>query len=253
MAPPVWVACVIVDDDLRARLLRVRERIAAAAEAAGRRPDDVVLLLATKTQPVDAVRAAVLADRAAGSSPLLLGENRVQELVAKAPALTDLDVAYHLIGPLQTNKVNAALRVADSVDSVESVDLAQRLSGRCADRERPLDVMVQVNVSGEPSKHGVEPAAAVDVALAVAALPGLRLTGLQTVGANSSDEAEVRAGYAMLARLRDELVGSHSPGASGAVQLSMGMSGDLEAAIAEGATVVRVGTAVFGARRPPQA
>ncbi|WP_378103005.1 YggS family pyridoxal phosphate-dependent enzyme [Cellulomonas sp. T2.31MG-18] len=242
-----------MDDDLRARLLRVRERIAAAAEAAGRRPDDVVLLLATKTQPVDAVRAAVLADRAAGSSPLLLGENRVQELVAKAPALTDLDVAYHLIGPLQTNKVNAALRVADSVDSVESVDLAQRLSGRCADRERPLDVMVQVNVSGEPSKHGVEPAAAVDVALAVAALPGLRLTGLQTVGANSSDEAEVRAGYAMLARLRDELVGSHSPGASGAVQLSMGMSGDLEAAIAEGATVVRVGTAVFGARRPPQA
>lgn len=252
MAPPVWVPCVIVDDDLRARLLRVRERIAAAAEAAGRRPDDVVLLLATKTQPVDAVRAAVLADRAAGGGPLLLGENRVQELVAKAPALADLGIPYHLIGPVQTNKVNAALRVADSVDSVESVDLAQRLSDRCAHRERPLDVMVQVNVSGEPSKHGVQPAAAVDVACAVAALPGLRLTGLQTVGANSSDETEVRAGYALLARLRDELVASHSPGTSEGLQLSMGMSGDLEAAIAEGATVVRVGTAVFGAR-PPQA
>lgn len=204
MARPVWVPCVIVDDDLSARLLRVRERITAAAEAAGRSPDDVVLLLATKTQPADAVRAAVLADRAAGSAPCCSARTASRSLVAKAPALTDLDVPYHLIGPLQTNKVNAALRVADSVDSVESVDLARRLSERCADRDRALDVMVQVNVSGEPSKHGVEPAAALDVALAVAALPGLRLTGLQTVGANSPDEAEVRAGYALLARLRDE-------------------------------------------------
>ena len=240
---------MFVDDDLRTRLLRVRDRIAAAAEAAGRRPDEVTLLLATKTQPVDVVRAAVLADRATGTGPpLLLGENRVQELVAKAPVLTDLGVPYHLIGPLQTNKVNAALRVADSVDSVESLDLAQRLSERCTERERPLDVMVQVNVSDEPTKHGVDPARAVDLALAVAGLPGLRLTGLQTVGANTSDQAQVRSGYALLARLRDRLLASSAPGTADARQLSMGMSGDLEAAIGEGATVVRVGTAVFGAR-----
>lgn len=217
--------------------------------AAGRPPRDVALLLATKTQPAATVRAAVLAHRGSGvTRALLLGENRVQELVAKADELADLQVPYHLIGPLQTNKVNAALRYADSVDSVESLELAQRLSDRCADRDAPLDVMVQVNVSGEPTKHGVDPSGAVDLAVAVAALPGLRLTGLQTVGANSSDEAQVRDGYALLAHLRDQVLTSGATGTAEARILSMGMSGDLEAAIAEGATVVRIGTAVFGAR-----
>ena len=238
-----------MDDDLRARLAAVHARIDRAADDAGRSRADVALLLATKTQPAGTVRAAVLAHRSLGvTRRLLLGENRVQELVAKAPELADLAVQYHLIGPLQENKVNAALRFADAVDSVESLELARRLSDRCAGRDRPLDVMVQVNVSGEPTKHGVDPAVAVEAAVAVAGLPGLHLVGLQTVGANSSDEAVVRAGYAVLAHLRDAVLTSHAPGTVGAVELSMGMSGDLEAAIDQGATVVRIGTAVFGAR-----
>ncbi len=243
------VAFPDVADELSVRLAAVHARIDRAEAASGRPPGDVTLLLATKTQPAATVRAAVLAHRASGvTRTLLLGENRVQELVAKAEELADLEVPYHLIGPLQTNKVNAALRYADSVDSVESLDLAQRLSARCVDREAPLEVMVQVNVSGEPTKHGVDPSGAVDLAVAVAALPGLRLTGLQTVGANSADEARVQGGYAVLARLRDEVVTSGAAGTADARALSMGMSGDLEAAIAEGATVVRIGTAVFGAR-----
>lgn len=243
------VAFPDVADELSARLAEVHARIDRAAAAAGRPPQDVALLLATKTQPAATVRAAVLAHRASGANrALLLGENRVQELVAKADELADLRVPYHLIGPLQTNKVNAALRFADAVDSVESLELAQRLSDRCADRDVPLDVMVQVNVSDEPTKHGIDPSGAVDLAVAVAALPGLRLTGLQTVGANSPDQARVRDGYALLARLRDQVVASGSAGTADARVLSMGMSGDLETAVAEGATVVRVGTAVFGAR-----
>lgn len=249
MREPRWVACDLVDDDLTARLQAVRDRIARAARAAGREPADVTLLLATKTQPLDLVRAAVLADRELSQgAPLLIGENRVQELVAKAPGLADLAIGYHLIGPLQANKVNAVLRHAAAVDSVESIELARRLSDRCAGREHPLDVMVQVNVSAEPTKHGVSPEEAVDTAVAVAGLPGVRLTGLQTIGANSPDEGTVRAGYALLARLRDQVVASDAPGTAAATALSMGMSGDLEAAIAEGATVVRVGTAVFGTR-----
>ncbi|NUU18376.1 YggS family pyridoxal phosphate-dependent enzyme [Cellulomonas humilata] len=228
------------------RLAQVRGRVAQAAIDAGRDPADVRLLLATKTQPVERVREALDADaRARADDPtlaaVLVGENRVQELVAKGPSLAGL-TALHLIGPLQSNKVNAALRWASCIESVASIDLAERLSARATD---PLDVYVQVNVSGEDTKHGVEPAEAVAFAGAVAALPNLRVAGLMTVGARSDDPAVVRAGYALLRGLRDELVAS---GTQTATELSMGMSGDLELAIAEGATLVRVGSAVFGAR-----
>lgn len=234
---------------LRERLAAVHARVDRAAADAGRDPADVTLLLATKTQPADVVRAAVLAHRALGAPrPLLLGENRVQELVAKAPALADLGLPYHLIGPLQANKVNAALRWADAVDCVESLTLAVRLAERRAGAGAPLDVMVQVNVSGEAGKHGVAPDEAVAFAAAVAALDGLRLIGFQTIGALGADEPALRAGYARMRAIRDTTVASGASGTAGAVELSMGMTGDLEPAIAEGATVVRVGTAVFGPR-----
>ena len=238
-----------VDDDLHARIAAVHARIDAAAAAAARPPAAVALLLATKTQPVDVVREAVLAHRALDvDRRLLCGENRVQELVAKAPELADLDVPYHLIGPLQSNKVNAALRWADAIDAVDSLALATRLAERRAARAADLDVMVQVNVSGEATKHGVAPDEAVALALAVAALDGLRLVGFQTVGAQSPDPSVVRVGFAALRAVRDEVVASGAAGTADAVELSMGMTRDLELAIAEGATVVRVGTAVFGAR-----
>jgi len=236
-----------MDEDLRRavadRLTTVRRRIAAAADAAGRDPRGVRLLLASKTMPADVVAAALAADEHRGDDelPVLLGENRVQELVAKAPMLTELAPTWHVIGPLQSNKVNAALRWASCVESVASIELAQRLADRAAGG---LDVMVQVNVSGEPTKHGVPPQHAAALAAAVAGLDGLRLTGFMTVGANSSDDAVVRAGYRTLRALRDEVV-ERVPAAVG---LSMGMSRDLEAAVAEGATLVRVGSAVFGPR-----
>lgn len=243
---------------LAERLARVRARVVAACDAAGRPADEVRVLLASKTMDADAVRAALAADEAAraagsGTAPVLLGENRVQELVAKAPGLVDLDPTWHVIGPLQSNKVNAALRWADAVESVADDALARRLSDRVADRGRPLEVWVQVNVSGEVTKHGVHPDAAADLAVRVAALPGLRLAGLMTVGARSDDTDVVRAGYARLRAVRDAVVASGAPGTADAHGLSMGMSGDLEHAVAEGATVVRVGTAVFGARPAPPA
>ena len=227
-------------------LAGVRARVAAAAHAAGRDASDVRLLVATKTQPAEAVRAVV----EAGVD--LVGENRVQELVAKAPDLADLvadgSVRVHMIGHLQRNKVNQVLATASGVETVDSLALAEALSARCARDGRTLDVMVQVNVSGEASKSGVVPDDAPRLAHDVAALPGLRLTGFMTIGANSPDEARVRAGFARLRAVRDAVVGSGAPGTGDARGLSMGMSSDLEVAVAEGATVVRVGTAVFGPR-----
>ncbi len=239
----------MADDELAGRLAAVHARIDRAAAAVGRSPADVTLLLATKMQDAATIRAAVDADRALGTSRrLLLGENRVQELVAKGPSLADLGVPYHLIGPLQSNKVNAVLRWADSVDAVESLDVARRLAARRAGRYADLEVMVQVNVSGEATKHGVAPDEAPALAAAVGALPGLRLVGFQTIGALSSDPAVVRAGFATLRRVRDVVRASGAPGTAAADELSMGMTGDLELAVAEGATMVRVGTAVFGPR-----
>ena len=243
-----------------ARLAAVHERAAAAAEAAGRDPHDVRVLLATKTQESPAVLAGVeaalaAADRAGDGRPVLVGENRVQELVAKAPALADLVAAgrlgVHMIGHLQRNKANQVLATATCVESVDSLALATALAARAERDGRTLDVMVQVNVSGEESKSGVPPEDAAVFATRVAGLAGLRLTGFMTIGARSDDDAVVRAGFARLRGVRDEVLASGSPGTADARELSMGMTGDLELAVAEGATIVRVGTAVFGARPTP--
>ena len=233
---------------VRARLSAVHERLTAAERADGRAPGSVRLLLATKTVSAPLVRAALAAVPGLGGRTVLVGENRVQELVAKGPELADLTPGMHLIGHLQSNKVNAALRWATCVQTVDSPELAARLAERSADAGRRLDVLVQVNVSGEATKFGVDPDRTVDLALRVAALPGLRLCGLMTIGARSPDPGVVRAGYACLRHLRDAVLASGNPATEDAHELSMGMSGDLEAAVAEGATIVRVGTAVFGTR-----
>ncbi|RPF20305.1 YggS family pyridoxal phosphate-dependent enzyme [Myceligenerans xiligouense] len=246
--PPSPVASSVAD-----RLSAVRSRIDAAARAAGRDPGEVRLLVATKTQDAGAVIAAVEAGVG------LVGENRVQELVAKAPALADHVAAgtleVHMIGHLQRNKVNQVLATATGVETIDGMTLARALSTRCDRDGRTLDVMVQVNVSGEESKSGVAPDDAVPLAREVAALPGLRLTGFMTIGArldadgDPADDATVRAGFARLRAIRDEVLASGAPGTADARELSMGMTTDLDLAIAEGATIVRVGTAVFGPRR----
>ncbi|WP_275003147.1 YggS family pyridoxal phosphate-dependent enzyme [Promicromonospora iranensis] len=243
-----------------ARLAVVRDRIATAAVAAGRDPHEVRLLVATKTQTPEAVLEALTA------GVDLIGENRVQELVAKAPAVADRvaegTLQVHMIGHLQRNKINQVLATATGLETLDSLDLARAISDRCVrdgrTGDRALEVMVQVNVTGEESKSGAAPDDAGEFAAAVAALPGLRLTGFMTIGArldgSAGDSAEgspedtVRAGFARLRAIRDEVLASGAPGTSTATELSMGMTGDLELAIAEGATIVRVGTAVFGPR-----
>lgn len=227
------------------RLAAVQERVARAADSSGRDASSVRLLVATKTQPASLVREVLLAGCA------LIGENRVQELVAKAGDLADLPHESHLIGQLQGNKVGAAVRHASCIQTLDSSALAARVARRCEDRDVPLDVMVQVNVSGEPAKSGVAPEAAAALALEVAAMAPLRLVGLMTVGLLSDHERAVRRGFARLRGIRDQVLATGEPGTASATELSMGMSGDLEWAVAEGSTIVRVGTAVFGPRPRP--
>ncbi len=230
------------ENALTSRWRDIHARVAQAALDAGRDPADVAILLAAKTQTPATVRTAI----AAGAR--LLGHNRVQELTAMAPELVDLDPTWHVIGPLQSNKVNAALAWATCVQTVADTPLADRLSRRCEAIGCELDVMVQVNVSGEATKAGVAPERAVELAAAVAAHENLRLTGLMTIGANSADRGLVRAGFARLRELRDELRTSGASRTADARELSMGMSGDFELAVAEGATLLRLGSAVFGPR-----
>jgi PLP dependent protein len=237
-----------VSQDVGAAIARVRARIEAAARGAGREPSEVGLLLAVKTVSAPRIRAAI----AAGGT--MLGHNRAQELAVTEPELADLPHEVHFIGHLQSNKVNQVLRWVTCVQTVDTVSLAERLDRARAraiedgDVAGSLDVLVQVNTSGEDTKSGVVPSAAADLAGQVASLSALRLRGFMTIGANSTDLGRVRASYDALREVRDAVVGSGHPGTDAAVHLSMGMSGDLEIAVAAGATMVRVGSAVFGAR-----
>jgi pyridoxal phosphate enzyme (YggS family) len=226
--------------DLIHHLGAVRERIARAAQAAGRDPHGVALLAVSKTFPAEDVRAA----HAAGQR--MFGENYVQEALAKLDALADLraELEWHFIGPLQSNKTRPVAERFDWVHSVDRLKIAQRLSEQRPDDLPPLNVCVQVNVSGEASKSGLEPDEAADVAHAVAALPKLRLRGLMAIPEPAGDLEQQRAPHRALRELFEQL---HAGGLE-LDTLSMGMSGDLEAAVLEGATMVRVGTAIFGAR-----
>jgi pyridoxal phosphate enzyme (YggS family) len=234
-------------DPLLAQLTQLRTEIDAAATESGRAPAEVALLLATKTQPATRIKAAI----AAGYP--LIGENRVQEVVAKAEALTDIPHELHFIGHLQANKVNQLLPHISCLQTLDSVELAGKLNARLDILDRQLDVLLQVNVSGEESKSGVRPTDAVDMLAALAQFPRLTVRGYMTIGLNSPDRSAVRAGYRNLRELRDSAMTAGVPGAAGAVELSMGMSGDFADAIAEGATIVRVGSAVFGERPGKQA
>lgn len=223
-------------------LQEVKRRIAGAAAAAGRDANSVTLLAVSKTFGADAVREAAAAGQRA------FGENYVQEGLAKIEALADLraQLEWHLIGPLQSNKTRAVAEAFDWVHSVDRLKIAQRLAEQRPAWLPPLQLCLQVNVSGEASKSGVAPSELPALAAAVAALPRerLRLRGLMAIPEPAADAAAQRAPHrqlhALLAALND-----------GGLQLdtlSMGMSADLEAAVAEGATMVRVGTAIFGHR-----
>lgn len=229
---------------LRESLPRVRDRIAAAARAAGRDPAGVRLVAVTKGHPVEAVRAALdlgLTD---------LGENRVEELALKRSAL-DPSVAaaagsrWHLIGHVQSRKSGIAAELADLVHSVDSLKLAGKLGEAAAAGDRTLAVLMQVNTSGEAAKTGFGPAEAEEAVLAAAELPGLRVEGLMTMAPFTEDARVLGRTFARLRELRDRLV-ARSARVGG--ELSMGMTNDFDVAIREGSTMVRVGTALFGER-----
>ena len=231
--------------DYAAHLTEVKARIHTAEWAAGRAGSGVRLLVATKAWDADAATAAVHA----GAS--LVGESRMQELALKGGPLRAAGAKVHVIGQLQRNKAATAVEFADCVQTVDSLALAERLSRLCADAGRALEVMIQVNVSGEDSKAGVAPHVALALASATQKLPRLTVTGFMTIGLNSPDEGAVRTGYAQLAAVRDEALIRSERGdidLREAWELSMGMSSDLEWAIAEGATIVRVGTSIMGHR-----
>jgi len=233
-------------DDLVDRLAAARAGVEEAEARAGRPRGSVRILLATKTVPASRIVTAL----DAGAD--LIGENRVQEVLAKYDELAGRRHESHFIGHLQRNKVSSLVGKIDCLQTLDSAGLAERLHRRLEAVDGTLDVMVQVNVSGEATKSGVAPDDAADLVRTVAGLPRLRLRGYMTIGLNSPDRAAVRSGYARLRTLRDELAGHGVPGAADATELSMGMSGDFADAIAEGATIVRLGSAVFGQRSTPQ-
>jgi len=218
-------------------LREVRARIERAARAAGRDRAAVQLVAVSKTKPPEAIREAYAAGQRA------FGESYAQELVAKADALSDLpDLEWHFIGHLQSNKAKAVATRASVVHSVDSAFLAKELGKRAKERPRPLAVMLEVNVGGEPQKSGVTPGDIAEVMAAVHAQPSLELRGLMTVPP-AGDPAIARSVFETLSTLRN------LHGGVGALpELSMGMSDDLEIAVACGSTMVRVGTAIFGAR-----
>ena len=227
------------ETDIRANLAAVRERIAAAARRAGRREDAVLLVAVSKTVDAEGVRAALAAGVPA------LGENRVQEAREKI-AVLGRPRPWHLIGHLQTNKVKDALESFDLIHSVDRVPLAEALSRRAAEAGRRMDVLVQVNVGEEPQKGGLradELRAALET---MARLPGLRLRGLMTIPPLPREPEDSRPYYKEMRKLlEDARRWGHEPDLA---ELSMGMSGDFEVGIEEGATIVRVGTAIFGSR-----
>jgi len=214
--------------EIAARVAGVNARIAAAAKRSGRPPESVLLVAVGKTYPLPDLLAA----HAAGVRAF--GENRVQEAEEKFPRLPP-DARGHLVGPIQSNKANRAVKVAAAVETIDSLDLARRLDRAAAAAGKRLLVFVQVRLGGEATKAGVDPANAAALVEAVRALPALDLRGLMTI----PPPGETRPHFAALRKLGETLF---------LPELSMGMSDDFEAAIEEGATLVRVGTAIFGAR-----
>ena len=225
--------------DLEARLGSIREAIQRAAARCGRAPGAIRLIGVVKTVPPELVREAVqlgLED---------LGENRVQEAESKVAVVGRRSARWHMVGHLQRNKVARALELFDRVHGVDDLDLAKAISKRAHSAARTLPILIEVNVSGEASKHGVAPEGLEPLLAEVAGLPGLALDGLMTVGRPVERAEDARADFARLRGLRDRAearLGLALP------ELSMGMSGDFEVAIEEGATMVRVGSALFGPR-----
>ena len=226
---------------LSVRLAGIRARITAAARSAGRDPASIRLVAVSKTFPIDAVREAY----AAGQRDF--GENRVQEALQKIATSTDLEIRWHLLGHLQTNKARKAAPAFAMVQSVDSVELLRKLDDAAADAGATPELLIQVDLAGEATKHGAPPDEARRLLDAAGACRAARIVGLMTLPPVPDTPEDARPWFRKLRELRDQWSASGVPG-SMLRELSMGMSGDFEVAIEEGATIVRVGTAIFGSR-----
>lgn len=230
---------VTAASEIARRVADVRARIAQAALRSGRKPQDVTLVAVGKTQPLARIRLAYEA------GVVHVGENRVQEAMGKYAEFKPPDLTLHLIGHLQRNKARKAAQLFDVVHSLDSTALAEALSAACAERRAALPVLIEVNVAGEESKEGVSPAEVAGLLARVLALPRLLPRGLMTVAPLVANAEEVRPVFRRLRELRDECERQLNVSLP---ELSMGMSDDFEVAVEEGATLVRVGRAIFGER-----
>ncbi len=224
-------------------IAQIRNRIKAAALSANRKPEEIKLLLATKTVSAENIKVAL----EAGES--IIGENKAQELKSKYNELLDVPHQKHFIGHLQSNKIKELLRYdVVCIQSIDRLDLAEKLQARLEFEKKEIDVLIQVNTSNEESKFGVAPDGAIELTKQVAEFPNIHIKGLMTIGLFSAEEAKVRVCFKLLKDLQQQIAALNLPGVDMS-ELSMGMSHDLEIAIEEGSTMVRVGTAIFGKRK----
>ena len=223
----------------------ILKRIENACINAGRNPKEVKLLMATKTVSTDRIKIALQ------TGQTLIAENKVQEVKEKYEDLKNIPHTSHFIGHLQTNKIKDILKYGvQCVQSVDRLDLAEKLHQKLLAEEREIDILIQVNTSNEESKFGVSPENTLDLVKEISTLSTLKIKGLMTIGLFSSDEERVRTCFQLLKSLQQKITNLNLPNVE-MKELSMGMSGDLEIAIQEGATIVRVGTAIFGERIYP--
>ncbi|SDC05881.1 YggS family pyridoxal phosphate-dependent enzyme [Niabella drilacis] len=223
----------------------IKERINNACKHSNRNPDEVKLLLATKTVSADRIKIALQAGHT------LIAENKIQEIKEKYEALQEVPHTNHFIGHLQTNKIKDLLKYNVScIQSLDRLDLAEKLHQRLLFESKTIEVLIQVNTSNEESKFGVHPNNVIELVKEVAKFETLKIKGLMTIGLFSAETEKVRECFRLLRKIQQEIISLNIPNVE-MQELSMGMSGDMETAIAEGATIVRVGTAIFGQRIYP--
>ena len=232
---------IVEPENIEARVRRVRDRIAKAAASCGRDPKTVTLVAASKTVPVDRIQAAIAAGVTA------FGENYVQEAREKIEATSGAPVSWHFIGHLQTNKAKYAVRLFDLIHSVDSAKLAKELDKRARKADKIQKILVQVNISGEETKSGIDTEHALDLVRDISSFENLTICGLMTMPPYFNAPEKVRPYFRALKSLQTAVIEKHMPNVN-MTELSMGMTGDFETAIEEGSTLVRVGTAIFGER-----
>lgn len=231
-------------NNIETNIETIKARMERAAISSGRNPEEVKLLLAVKTVPAETIALAL------NTETTLIGENKVQELKAKYDYLSDRNAEFHFIGHLQTNKIKDVIKYADCIQSVDRLDLVQKLDQRLQLEDRSLDIFMQINTSCEESKFGISPENAFNLAKEIAKYDTLKVKGLMTIGLFSAEMEKVRPSFRLLKQKQLEI---QELGLANfdLKELSMGMSHDFETAIKEGATIVRVGTAIFGDRIYP--